>query len=426
MTKTLKDSIIIILQTTRNRSNIKGGFIEMKRFLVLLLGICLITSLVTSGMADGYANIGLEDGKFYYYYGGQFYEVNEQTMLYILQTRQQAEQQTQQQQQYPPYATTAPDESQHWYGASATPVPTYPSQWQQPTTQYGYNNYAYAVRKDVKVYSDENCSKSIVSLEFGQAVQITWRQQGQKIMRVQLMDGSNISGYVKIADMCKPLYKLSLRDMVFFGTTIDFSIKSYGSAVGGYRNNEEALVLYEEGDYYFIVANSGCSGWIRKNAAVEILESYQYESVNTWYWSTYKDYYKSNQVNTGSFVAARPSLNLFTQPNQASQKTGKSVKFLEQPEILEDNGEWLYVRKADGNEGYIRKAYFCGYRGTVSMKKSVYMSPFPGLYETDWATNSGGLAKKGETCLILSDWGNYYHVVTSSGKMGYVEKTNVN
>lgn len=323
----------------------------MKRFLVILVSIFMLVSLTTTGMADGPADYsgqfvntsGLEDGKYYFYYGGQFFEVDLSTLVFLLQMQQQGS-------AYP----TSP---------ALTPVPTMqPGQWSQSTTQYGYN-YAYSVRKDVKVYSDENCNNSIASLGFGQAVQVIWRQQGQKTMRVQLVDGSAFNGYVKVADMCKPLYKLNLRDMVFFGTTINFSVKSYGSAAGGYRNNEEALVLYEEGDYYFIVADSGCSGWVKKSSGgIEVVESCQYESINTWYWSTYRDYYTRNQIDTGNYAVARPSLNLFTKANQASQRTGSSVKFLEQPEILEDDGEWLYVRKADGSEGYIRKAYFCDYR----------------------------------------------------------------
>jgi len=389
------------------------------------VSICILVSLATTSIADGMANYygqlepanRLEDGKYYYYYGGQFYEINEANLLFILQTQQQTQQQ--QPQQGYSYPTPVPTEVP-W----VTPAPTqYTGQWQQQT-QYGYN-YVYAIRKDVKVYNDTNCKNSVASLSFGQAVQITWRQQGQNVIGVQLVDGTGISGYVKIADVCKPLYKLNLKDMVFFGTTINFSVKSYGSAVGGYRNNEEALVLYEEGDYYFVVADSGCSGWIRKNSgAIEIVESCQYEAVNTWYWSTYKDYYTSNQWNSGNFVVARPSLSLFTKPNQASKKIG-TVKFLEQPEIIEDNGEWLYVRKSDGNEGYIRKVYFCESRGTISVKASVYLAPFPGMNKTDFAANAGGLAKKNETCLIISDWGNYYHVVTASGKVGYIEKSNV-
>lgn len=48
------------------------------------------------------------------------------------------------------------------------------------------------------------------------------------------------------------------------------------------------------------------------------------------------------------------------------------------------------------------------------------------MSETDLAANACGIAKKNETCLILADWGNYFHVVTSNGKVGYIEKSNIN
>lgn len=80
--------------------------------------------------------------------------------------------------------------------------------------------------------------------------------------KVQTVKGDQ-TGYVKTGYIGNVIMKIKLE-----GASLSpypgMNDSHFASAVGGERSGEIGLVLFEQGDYFYVVSEEGCTGWVHR------------------------------------------------------------------------------------------------------------------------------------------------------------------
>ena len=118
----------------------------------------------------------------------------------------------------------------------------------------------YLLRPRVSLNNEKGRDK-IADIYFGE--ELTLLSQEGDYCKVSTQNGQ--CGYVETGYIGYAMYKIYLGSGgVPLAYKAGLCERDFGSAAGGKRYNEEALVLFEEGDYLYIVTDEGCSGYVNR------------------------------------------------------------------------------------------------------------------------------------------------------------------
>ena len=138
------------------------------------------------------------------------------------------------------------------------------TQWisSSPNNYTGNNNPLRVARPSVRMTSEKGTGRLLITLHFGDKVTLLL-QEGDYCLVTEPNSGA--TGYVATQ------YLVYAKKHIWLGqsgvalsprpgmTNFDF-----GYAAGGMRTNEEAIVLYEDYDYWYVVTEDGFSGYLSK------------------------------------------------------------------------------------------------------------------------------------------------------------------
>lgn len=133
--------------------------------------------------------------------------------------------------------------------------------WTDP--QYNAESYSEnlcVLRPSIILREAKNSSAKGTKITFGTKLQlINYEGEWCKVRTVK----DDQTGYVKTGYIGNVLLKIKLE-----GASLSpypgMNDSHFASAVGGERSGEIGLVLFEQGDFFYVVSEEGCTGWIHR------------------------------------------------------------------------------------------------------------------------------------------------------------------